>query len=1137
MDHELHPILQQMSPSPRQLAPIQSRGDDIVVTAGAGTGKTRTLVARYLSLLVDGVPLRSILAITFTKKAAREMRNRIRQEVRRYLQRDIDNDRDHQWWQNVYDGLDAARISTIHTLCAEILRNHPAECGVDPAFEMIEEGQMALYQAQAVDQALGWAIDDEKTVKLFSVFGARELRYLLGRLMEKRLDVHSLLDKRNQNMWSSWKKIILDPILDFVEDSNVQEHFQSLLALDRNGVIQEAAGKGDALVPDLRQALKSWRVIQAARKEDDWVRLSRELHPLRESLKQKGRKDNWKPAEPKTHIKHLQDRFDRSVAPIVKDGLDLGLDKKLADDIVPALLQVFQRSEQIYTRKKSRERMLDFDDLEWKAVHVMRENRHVRYFWQERIEAVLVDEFQDTNGRQRDLLELITGTGGELFIVGDGKQSIYRFRGADVAVFQEEEQAIRSSGKGFHLSTSYRAHKELIEALNTLLAPVLKEEPREEYRSPFEPLEPHRERPAKGIESPYVEFHLSIGKKSQGALDRAAEVSVNRVVEIVGSGNDTQEKNGDTDLGFGDIAILCRSSSSFPAYENALEEAGVPYLTISGRGFYERPEVRDILNALRAIADPQDDVAMSGLLRSPVGGLSDMALYRLRIAQKSRELVSIYDVLFEEDLSFLSGEEKQVPRIRALIQDLHSDVGRIPVARLMRKFLRSTAYLSALERAGFSRGKQNIRKLLSDAYQSGMVSISRFLSYVDELRDVSVREGEAQAIAAGAVQIMTVHQAKGLEFPIVVIGDVSRGTPRIRDVILDDRFGVVPPLTVEKLVTGQGQPTEVNKMGSAVYRFAAERESNQEDAESDRLLYVAATRAQEKLLLSGVLSGIKKDGTPYSLQGWLNKLGTPLGLDDLQIPYDPEGEKIHTFRLNEPPTPILCSIYEPGSYQIQQVEVGDPPLPAELPDDLSLLDPLEAMERSEDPKREERERRIWHVVPRIDYPSAPAWLIGKLVHRTISQWMFPSWEQDRLRAWIRREAESSGLSAESHTREAVNQTMHLIAQFQNHALFAEMNSALRRYHEIPYTTDRSGQVEQGVIDALYQKNGTWSLAEFKTDRVIDEEQINDLLREKDYLDQVGTYVDVVEDMLGQRPRPVLCFLNCQQGVKLVQDRW
>lgn len=1132
MDHELHPILEQMSPSSSQLAPIQARGEDIVVTAGAGTGKTRTLVARYLSLLVDGLPLRSILAITFTKKAAREMRNRIRQEVRRYLQRDNHGKGDLQWWQSIYDGLDAARISTIHTLCAEILRNHPAECGVDPAFEMIEEGQMALYQAQAVDQTLGWAIDDQQTVQLFSVFGARELRYLLGRLLEKRLDVRSVLDKSDRDMWSTWKGIILDPIQDFVTDPEVQEHFQSLLALEETGKIQKAAEMGDALVPDLRTVIKSWRVIQTARKEEDWIRLSRELHPLRESLKQKGRKDNWKPAEPKTHIKFLQDRFDHDVAPIVKDGLDLALDKKLADDIVPALLQAFRRCEQIYTRKKSRERMLDFDDLEWKAVHVMKENRHVRHFWQKRIDAVLVDEFQDTNGRQRDLLELITGKDGELFIVGDGKQSIYRFRGADVAVFQEEEQAIRSSGKGFHLSTSYRAHKALIEALNTLLAPVLKEDPRENFRSPFEPLEPHRDQPLPGIESPYVEFHLSVGKKSQGALDRAAEVSVNRVIEIVGGGNE-----GDTDVGYGDIAILCRSSSSFPAYEKALEEAEVPYLTISGRGFYERPEVRDILNALRAIADPQDDLAMCGLLRSPVGGLSDMALYRLRVEKKNRELSSIYEVLFLEDLSFLSDEENQVPRIRALIQDLHRDVGRIPVARLMRKFLQSTAYLSALERAGYSRGKQNIRKLLSDAYQSGMVNISRFLSYVDELRDVSVREGEAQAISAGAVQIMTVHQAKGLEFPIVIIGDVSRGTPRIRDVILDERFGVVPPITEEKLVTGQGQQTEVTRMGSAVYRFAAERERDQEDAESDRLLYVAATRAQEKLLLSGVLSGIRKDGTPYSLKGWLEKLGTPLGLNDLQIPYDPDGEKIHTFQINKSSIPILCSVYEPDSYQIQPVEVRVPSLPAKLPDDQSLLEPRDAMKIREDPKREERERRIWRVVPRIDYPSAPAWLIGKLVHRTLSQWMFPSWEQERLRAWIRREAESSGLSAESHTREAVNQTMRLIAQFQNHALFEEMNSAQRRYHEIPYTTAVNGQIEQGVIDALYQKNGAWSLVEFKTDRVINDKEIDNLLQEKDYRDQVGTYLEVAENMLGQQPRPVLCFLNFQHGVKLIQDRW
>jgi len=1137
MDQELHPILQQMSPSSQQLAPIQSRGKDIVVTAGAGTGKTRTLVARFLSLLVDGVPLRSILAITFTKKAAREMRNRIRQEVRHYLQRENHGRQDGGWWQEVYDGLDAARISTIHTLCAEILRNHPAECGVDPAFEMIEEGQMALYQAQVVDQALGWAIDVEQTVKLFSVFGAREMRYLLGRLMKKRLDVRSAQEKNDENLWPTWKRIILDPILDFVEDPGVQQHFQSLLDLERQGAIQEAAAKDDALVPDLRQVLDSWRVIQSAKKEKDWIRLSRELNPLRESLKQKGRKSNWEPADPKADIKYLQDRFDDGLAGIVKDGLDLALDQRLADDIVPALLRVFQRCEEIYARKKSRDRLLDFDDLEWKAVRMLTENKDVRLFWQKRIEAILVDEFQDTNGRQRDLLALLTGAQGELFIVGDGKQSIYRFRGADVAVFQEEEKAIRSSGKGYHLSTSYRAHKKLISELNTLLAPVLKEEPQEDYRSPFEPLEPHRDKAIPGIEPPFVEFHLSVGKKSHGALNRAAEAVVQRAVEIVGSENGLNGGTGGGEVGYGDIAVLCRSSGSFPAYENALEEAGVPYLTISGRGFYERPEVRDILNALGAIADPQDDLAMCGLLRSPVGGLSDMALYRLREAQKRRSLPSIYKVLFEEDLSFLGGEQSKIPRIRANIQDMHRDVGRIPVARLMRNFLRSTSYLSAMERAGLSRGKENVRKLLSDAQQSGMVSISRFLSYVNELRDVSIREGEAPALAAGAVQIMTVHQAKGLEFPIVVIGDVSRGTPRMRDVIIDDRFGVVPPITVEKLISGTAEQAEINKMGSAVYRLAVKRERDQEDAESDRLLYVAATRAKEKLLLSGVLGGIKKDGTPYSLQGWLEKLGTPLGLGDIQIPYDPEGGRIHSFQIGKPSTPFPSYIYEPGSFKIKQVEIEKPSLPTAIPDDLILLEPLRAMDRSEDDKRVERERQIWRVVPRIDYPSAPAWLIGKLVHRVISEWMFPTWERDRLRAWVRREAESSGLSGDANTRGAVNKTMRLLDQFRAHTLFAEMRSAHRRYHEIPYTVERDGKFENGVIDALYQENGDWTLVEFKTDRITSDEELENVLQEKDYLEQVRSYLHVAEDMLGQRPRPVLCFLNYKQDVKLVQDRW
>ncbi len=1142
MPQNLHPILEQMSPSPEQRGPILSRGKDVVVTAGAGTGKTRTLVARFLALLVDGLPLRSVVAITFTKKAAREMRNRVREEVRTFLHQVDLEPQERSRWRDIYDGLDAARISTIHTLCADILRHHPAESGVDPAFEMIEEGEMALLQSQAVEEALGWAVDDLHTVSLFSTFGARELRRILRRLLEKRLDVDQAIQKTPDDVWAAWKTEIIRPLQTFLEDPEVREHFAKLMKLKEDGTLQKAKAAGDALAPDLERGLMFWERILKSKDARDWVRVSWYLAPLRDSLKQKGRQENWAPAQPKQDIKRIQAIYDQHVEPLVKNGLDMSLDRRLAHEILPALYRLYQHALRIYTKKKVQIGALDFDDLEGKALSLLMGNGDVRTYWQEQIQALLVDEFQDTNRRQRDLMDMLNGDQGKLFIVGDGKQSIYRFRGADVAVFQDEEEQIRRRGDGYHLAASYRAHEKLIADLNALLEPVLGEaDPQRKFIAPFEPLKPVREQPRPGVEPPFVELHLTVGSKTGGMLEKAAQAIACRLVDLVeGTENwdgDGSEKDP-SPLDYGDVAILCRASTSFPAYENALEKAGIPFLTISGRGFYERPEVRDVLNTLRALADPYDDLALAGFLRSPAVGLSDMALYRLREAQYAKGLPSLYDLLCEGSLSFLDEEKDRACRVRTWFNDLHQKVGRVTVAKLIKDYLDRTHYLAALIRSGQTRSVTNLRKLLADAHQSGMVGVSQFLAYVDELRDVSVREGEAQAVSSGAVQIMTVHQAKGLEFPFVIIGDLSRGTPNPRNVIIDERFSVVPPLRDERALPGAGDEKFVQDVGSAVYRMARDREEEEEDAESDRLLYVAATRAQEKLILSGVLGGIKKDNTPFRLTGWLRKLGRPLGLGEYEIDYEEEGDQVHVICFGEDSPSIKCFVYEPNAEL--EVESQRKPIlaPQSFPEDLTLLDPLPASEEAKDLDERERERQIWRVVPDWKRFKAPPWLIGKLVHQALAEWFFPGQNGGRFKTWAMGEARNSGLTGEAFAEIAVEKTIQILRTFQNTALFQSMDEVDSRFHEVPFSLEvEGGQYEHGMIDALYKKGHDWVLVEFKTDEINSRRDLDSLLTEGDYLTQVNRYVLAAEKLLGQRPQPVLCFLNYMGNVHLVTDAW
>ena len=292
---------------------------------------------------------------------------------------------------------------------------------------------------------------------------------------------------------------------------------------------------------------------------------------------------------------------------------------------------LFRLAASTYEASKRARQALDFDDLEAGALRVLRDHPAACARWQRSVAAVLVDEFQDTNGRQRDLLRALCSRPGDFFAVGDDKQSIYRFRGADVAVFADERRRIVAGGGcETPLDVTYRAHAGLVDAMSGFLAPVLgPADPEQPWRAGFVRLVADRPEPGPGWDTPHIEMHLALGSKTEGALERAADALAARLIGLVEDERPQIEGEDGSlrALHYGDIAVLCRASSSFEAYEDACERAGIPFLTVAGRGFYVWPEIRDLLNTLRALADPSDDAALAGLLRSPAIGLPDSALF------------------------------------------------------------------------------------------------------------------------------------------------------------------------------------------------------------------------------------------------------------------------------------------------------------------------------------------------------------------------------------------------------------------------------------------------------------------------------------------------------------------------------
>ncbi|MFN2189459.1 MAG: UvrD-helicase domain-containing protein, partial [Candidatus Promineifilaceae bacterium] len=863
----------------------------------------------------------------------------------------------------------------------------------------------------------------------------------------------------------------------------------------------------DSLVPYLVELLRLWQIIQEQRAASNWAGVAALLKPLRDNMKTHvGRQGSWQPADPKAVIIEIRDSFDASLSSFIKGTFNLILDQQWAQ-LHPALSLLFNRVNARYRALKGYGQKLDFDDLESGALDVLQQHQEVRERWQHEIDAVLVDEFQDTNGRQRDLVNLLTGRPGKLFIVGDAKQSIYRFRGAEVEVFRAERARIdQGQGIAFELSTSYRAHRDLLIGLNDLLEPVLgtEEDADRPWREPFGGLKHYREEPKPGISAPYIELHLAAGSKGGGALNRAAEGLVSHIVELV-------DEEG-SEVRYGDIAILCRASTSFSAYETALDQANVPYLTVSGRGFYDRPEIRDLLNILFVIADPVDDLALTGMLRSPAIGLTDMELYELFMSwnEDGRE-GSLWQHIQETS-------DSRVNHAVTIIGELHALSGRIPVAGILEELINRTDYKSALLGSSNSRAARNVSKLLVDAHNSGIVGVGDFLSYIQGLRSGQSREGEAPAITGDAVRIMTVHAAKGLEFPVVVIGDINHSQNRSAKLIIDPALGVFPRLSDDE------------DAKSYMFELLLKKEQDQEDAESDRLLYVAATRAKDKLILSGTFK-LKKDGAPGYLGGWFKKLDKPLGISEHEIRYNEEGSRARRSILKTGQSEVGVVVYEPG---ISPAWIA-PPLKREALsfDDWTpklLVDCTEHIRIPELP--DDEPAQTWKVLGDEEYPRAPGLVVGTLVHEALALWRFPG---NGFRPWIYARARSSNLVGDAQVDDAVSRVEKLLERFREHGLYKDMAAADRRLAEVPFDrpTD-TGHSVHGIIDALFYKDGEWTIVEYKTDKLANEAELTRVLyaEEHAYMNQVQGYISAVRQLVGQRPKAVLCFLDYQGGIRL-----
>ncbi len=1077
---------------------VLERGRDVAVTAGAGTGKTSTLVARYTSLLAEGIPPRQIAAITFTKKAALEMRSKVREALVTMQVQAVDDVEERQRWADLSAQMDAARIGTIHSLCSEILRAHPAEAGIDPRFKVLDEGVGKAYQSQAVEDTLKSLVSQDHFLPLLRNIDLFDLKDMLKTLLEKRLESMEVFQTTILN-----RERLTQELQNRLSRPEFQEPLRELKSMSESTLITDG---GDKLAAILTEVKRLWMDADAALESGDPAACAAALYDLRRN--QFTKTGGTKGSTSKWIYDELKTNFDLYINPLT--GGKVSTDEPptvetevLFEQLLPLLHDAFDAVHKAYQDLLENDQALDFDDLEYKAQQLLR-YPEIRAYWQGELQALLVDEFQDTNRRQQEIVRALTGAPGHLFIVGDPRQSIYRFRKVDVTVFKAEEDRIKSEeGRVIELNRTYRAHAPLLDATGNLLDGVINADrpSTPDYYIPFTPMMAHRTEPDVGYKSPHVEFVLGVGEDADSARPLMAKALAARLLEL------KAEKQFDK---WDEVALLFRAATGFPFYEEAFEDAGIPFVTVAGKGFYDRPEIRDLMNILQALADPLDDLAFAGLLRSPAFGLTDAALYLLRQSGEP------FWTALQGDLFALS-EADQIAAKRALdiCAYLMSRVDRIPVAELLKQVLDALDYRALLATADSkgndTEGKasggrlwRNVDKLLIDARKTGQVSVRSFLDILETLNDVGAREGEAPAEAEGSVVLMTIHKSKGLEYPVVVLADAGR-TRRgsSENVYLFNELGVTFKLDQSPIL----------------YKLAKELDRDQESCEDLRLLYVALTRAKSKLLISTHCK-FNENGE-IKLDQWAKELVETTGVQSAEF-VEAEGKSFEIQMTQEHPLRIWCTFpYIPLPMIDAPVAVKELATQSDL---IPLYQPVEGFLPE---TTEEVKGKSWQVISQGE--GVPGNILGSMVHKAIQRWLFPS--DPRMTALFEMETFNAGLASEKLRLHAIDRAIELLARLRRHPIWEEINSAQDRYSELPYSYTVEGRMENGVIDLLYQTSNGWQLIDFKTDPIQTPLYKEELVQ--GYASQVRRYAYVVGTILGQPVQTRICFLDDRGKVELV----
>jgi ATP-dependent helicase/nuclease subunit A len=849
----------------QQSAAIHGAGN-LLLVAGAGTGKTHTLIARCLRLiLAERISVENILMVTFTEAAAAEMRGRLRAEL---LKQQIERP-DDEWLAQQLALLDTAAIGTLHSFCLQLAREHFHELGLDPQFNILDESQTRPMQRETLDELFekhytGQSAESAAVQQLIRGLGRgadagiRKLILKLHGFAQSLPDPEGWLAEQtkrfSQEQPEEWRR-----------------HFATAVKRLNDEWRDELEAVATA-VTAIQLALAALRTMPG---QLDFSAAAKAI----QSLVQADQDEHW-PRGTKTKCRNPLKKFFAEVEALAEllpsdDADPLAQDWAWARQDMLALLNLVREFSASFASRKREFGGVDFSDLEQCALRLLRDERNATE-WRERFAHIFVDEYQDINAAQDAILTMLSrpGPAGNRFLVGDVKQSIYRFRRANPHIFQNYQRAWTdgNGGQALSLTENFRSRQAILDFVNSCCGALLRPDI---GGVSYDPLQfgAAAERSALANQTPRVEL-VVIAKADETdresnddeadnngdgaesapdllAVECEARLVAQRMKQLRDSGHEIwdKEQNCFRAVEWSDMAVLLRSPSGrAEAFAKEFCRLGVP-LNAARDGFFASLEVSDLLNLLRLLDNPLQDVPLAAVLRSPLVGLTLDEMVAVRLAERG-------DLLWVA-LTRASGRAKDISaelraKVAAFLEQFQRwrELARqTSLSQTLETALNDTHY-EALLLAG-ARGAErvaNVRRLLDlarqfDPYQRQ--GLYRFLRFVHLQEDEELDLEPAAVPTTNAVRLLSVHRSKGLEFPVVALAGLGTNfneQDRETAVLLDEQLGLCSKIT---------PPGADQSYPSLPHRLANQNERRELRGEELRLLYVALTRARDTLLLVG----------------------------------------------------------------------------------------------------------------------------------------------------------------------------------------------------------------------------------------------------------------------------------------------